>query len=143
MSAVPLPDVDALRAFLEEAFPQAHDTVRILSAEPGSAVVGLTADDRHLRPGGTVSGPTLMMLADTSAYVAILASVGLEALAVTTHLSIDFLRKPPASSEATAASEIVKLGRRLVVVSVRVQAGEDLVATASVTYSRPDPSSPR
>jgi uncharacterized protein (TIGR00369 family) len=79
----------------------------------------------------------MMMLADTAAYVALLASVGLEALAVTTHLSIDFLRKPPAGAEVEARAEIVKLGRRLVVASVRIVTDEALVATASVTYSRP------
>jgi uncharacterized protein (TIGR00369 family) len=132
-----LPDVNALRAFLQDAFPQAHEALHILSARPGAAALRLATDARHLRPGNTVSGPAMMMLADTAAYVALLASVGLEALAVTTHLSIDFLRKPPAGAEVEARAEIVKLGRRLVVASVRIVTDEALVATASVTYSRP------
>lgn len=104
-------------------------------------MVALSTEDQHLRPGDTISGPTLMMLADTSAYLAILATVGLEALAVTTHLSIDFLRKPKGGSELEAHAEIVKQGRRLVVASVRSFADDALVAIASVTYSRPDPGS--
>lgn len=129
-------DLSKLRAFLDEALP-GSDAVQILEAGEGRAVVSLRARKEHLRPGNTVSGPTMMMLADTVAYVAILAAVGLEALAVTTSLSIDFLRKPPAGSELRASADIVKLGRGLVVTRVEISADETLVATSSVTYSRP------
>ena len=79
----------------------------------------------------------MMMLVDTAAYLVVLSAVGLEALAVTTHLSIDFLRKPPADSLLDAHAELLKLGRRLAVATVRVEAERAVVAHASVTYSRP------
>lgn len=130
-----------LQSFLDAAFPRGAGQLEVRQAAPNHAVVALQTAEQHLRPGNTTSGPTLMMLADTAAYLAILATVGLEALAVTTHLSIDFLRKTPADSEVEARAELVKLGRRLAVAAVRVSAGDQLVATASVTYSRPRPES--
>lgn len=132
-----LPGPDELEAFFAAHFPAGSGVFRVVEARPGHARIALLTQKRHLRPGNTVSGPTQMMLADSVAYVAVLASVGLEALAVTTSLSIDFLRKPAADSELVATAEVVKLGRRLVVSQVRIEAGEDIVATASVTYSRP------
>ena len=128
-----------LQSFLDAAFPRAAGQLEVREASPHHAAVALQTAEQHLRPGNTISGPTLMMLADTAAYLAVLATVGLEALAVTTHLSIDFLRKAPADSEVEARAELVKLGRRLAVAAVRVSAGDQLVATASVTYSRPRP----
>lgn len=100
--------------------------------------VRMIVSGRHERPGGTVSGPAIMALADTVAWMALMSRVGPELLAVTTSLHIDFLRKP-ALVDVIAEGEIVKLGRRLVIVNVRVRSDGDerLVATASVTYSRP------
>ncbi|MEO1227864.1 MAG: PaaI family thioesterase [Myxococcota bacterium] len=131
-----LPNADVLERFVRQEFPQAP-AARILEAGPDRVRVERPTDEADLRPGGTVSGPVMMALADHVAYLAVLAAVGLEALAVTTHLSIDFLRKPPAGTALVAEAEIVKLGKSLVVVQVQLQAGPFRVAVASVTYSRP------
>ena len=98
--------------------------------------------DRHGRPGGTFSGPTMMMLADTSAWMAILAQVGPVLLAVTTSLHIDFLRKPDVT-DLMARATLLKLGRKLAVVDVSLfsRGHEELVAKAQVTYSLPSSAS--
>ncbi|GJL94414.1 MAG: hypothetical protein DHS20C05_08190 [Hyphococcus sp.] len=94
--------------------------------------------DHELRPGGTVSGPTMFLVADTSFYVAVLASVGPEALAVTTNVSINFLRKP-SPRDLIADCRLFKLGKRLAVGEVTIfSEGEDEpVAHATGTYSIP------
>ena len=104
----------------------------------GEAQLRLKADERHLRPGGTVSGPVMMGLADYAAYVIILAELGPVALAVTTNLNINFLNKPK-PGDLLAHVRILKLGKRLVVVSVdmRSEGEEGLVAQATATYSIP------
>jgi len=91
-----------------------------------------------LRPGGTISGATLMMLADFSMYVAVLASIGWVPLAVTTNLTMNFLTKP-APRALEAECRLIKLGKRLAVgeVAIRSQGAEDLVAHATSTYSIP------
>jgi uncharacterized protein (TIGR00369 family) len=93
-----------------------------------------------LRPGGTISGPTMMALTDFSMYVAILASIGPVALAVTTNLNINFLRKP-AQRDLIAEVKLIKLGKRLAVGDVAIYSdGEDeMVAHATATYSIPPP----
>jgi uncharacterized protein (TIGR00369 family) len=110
---------------------------RCEAVSPGTALVRLHADDKHLRPGGTVSGPTLFMLSDLAAYAVILAHIGRVALAVTTNLNINFLKKPqPGPLDATAM--ILKLGKRLVVTDISIRdSGGDLVAHATATYSIP------
>jgi uncharacterized protein (TIGR00369 family) len=126
---------------LGEAFPEAFNADSGLSVEEvwyGGARLRLAFAANTLRPGGTISGPTLMMLADVSIYVALLASIGWEPLAVTTNLNINFLRKPspgPLRSEC----RLIKLGRRLAVgdISIRSEGEEDLVAHATATYSIP------
>jgi uncharacterized protein (TIGR00369 family) len=91
-----------------------------------------------LRPGGTISGTTMMLLADVAMYVAVLASIGRTPLAVTTNLNINFLRKP-APGALEAECRLLKLGKRLAVgeVSIRSAGEELLVAHASSTYSIP------
>ena len=100
----------------------------------------LSRNDTTTRPGGTVSGPTIMMLADVGMYVAILASIGWVPLAVTTNLNINFLRKP-APGALIAECRLLKLGKRLAVgeVVIRSEGDEDLVAHATSTYSIPPP----
>jgi uncharacterized protein (TIGR00369 family) len=95
--------------------------------------------DRHLRPGGTVSGPSMFALADVAIYLAILARIGPVALAVTTGANIDFLRKPAAGVDLIAVARILKLGRVLAVGDVLLYAegNADPVARASMTYSIP------
>ena len=104
-----LMDVEALSSFLEREFPQVNaDGMAFTVTDAGAGFASMRLDpmDRHLRPGGTVSGPTLFALADLTAYVAILAQIGPVALAVTTNLNINFLRKPelgPIDATAKAA----------------------------------------
>jgi uncharacterized protein (TIGR00369 family) len=94
--------------------------------------------ERSLRPGGTISGPTMMGLTDFAMYVAILASIGPVPLAVTTNLNINFLRKP-AQRDLIADTRLIKLGKRLAVGEVQIYSeGEDeMVAHATATYSIP------
>ncbi|WP_454917571.1 PaaI family thioesterase [Xanthobacter sediminis] len=134
--------IAALEDFLHEAFPQAFGPGRphhIEAIGPRTATVRLDATDEHLRPGGTVSGPAMMALADVAIYVALLAQIGPVALAVTTNLSINFLRKP-APGAIFADARLIKLGKRLAVGDVGIRsAGEaDLVAHCVATYSIPD-----
>ncbi len=132
-------DRKALEEFLHRAFPQVADGYDVVSAAEDVLTLRLGPRDRHLRPGGTVSGPTLFELADVAFYLAILSRVGPEALAVTTSGSIDFMRKPAAGQPITAEARINKLGRALAVGTVMVysQGVEGPVAQASFTYSLP------
>ena len=96
--------------------------------------------ESSLRPGGTISGPTMMGLTDFAMYVAILASIGPVPLAVTTNLNINFLRKPT-QRDLIAEVRLIKLGKRLAVGDVQIYCdGEDeMVAHATSTYSIPPP----
>jgi uncharacterized protein (TIGR00369 family) len=91
-----------------------------------------------LRPGGTISGPVMMAVADFTMYVAVLSAVGWVPLAVTTNLNINFLKKP-AARDLLAEARLIKLGKRLVVgeVTIRSDGEEDLVAHVTLTYSVP------
>jgi uncharacterized protein (TIGR00369 family) len=132
-------DAAALRAFLDREFPQvAADFALDRVAEDGLSV-RLRPGERHLRPGGTVSGPSLFALADVGVYLAILSRIGPVALAVTTNCSIDFMRKPAAGAELICDVRLLKLGRALAVGDclIRSEGGEAPVARASLTYSIP------
>lgn len=126
-----------LQAILSSAFPDA-DIARIEHVDGDTVLVSLPVSARHGRPGGTLSGPTMMTLADTAAWMAIMAQVGPELLAVTTSLHIDFLRKPDIA-DLMARATVLKLGRKLAVVDVSLfsRGHTELVAKAQVTYSRP------
>jgi uncharacterized protein (TIGR00369 family) len=128
-------------AFLDREFPQMQAGGRAYHLEsvgPLSARMRLEAHERFLRPGATVSGPAMMALADYALYAAILANIGPVALAVTTSLSFNFLRKP-ASGDLQADCRLLKLGRRLAVGEVQITAvgSPDLVCHATGTYSIP------
>lgn len=129
--------VEALRAFIADRFPQTDALID--AAGSGRAVVRQRIDHRHLRPGDTVSGPTMMGLADYATYVALLSAIGPVALAVTTNLTISFMHKPAADRDLLAEAVLLKLGRRLAVAEVRLtsQGSDALVAHATVTYSIP------
>lgn len=130
-------DAAAIQALIREGLPAASGvTVEEITAD--GARVRITVDERMLRPGGTVSGPTLFAAADTAMFAAILAHAGAEALAVTTDTSIHFLRKPPLA-DVIATAHIVKLGKQLAVCTVKLcSAGsDDLVAHATGSYSLP------
>ncbi|HEX2575315.1 MAG TPA: PaaI family thioesterase [Aquihabitans sp.] len=134
-----------LDAFLSAAFPGATLPFHVTRADDDGVEVTQPFDRLQVRPGGTLSGPTLMTLADTVAYVAVVSRIGPEFLTVTSHLAIDFLRKPPAAG-LRATGEVIKLGRRQAVVVVRIhsEAADELVAYATVTYALPStPSVPR
>ena len=130
-----------LERFLRAEFPQAFTTESGLSVEEvwhGGARVRQTCRAAFIRPGGTISGPTMMALADVAMYIAVLTAIGPVPLAVTTHLSIDFLRRP-AAADIVAEAELIKLGKQLAVgtVAIRSVAAADLVAYATSTYSIP------
>jgi uncharacterized protein (TIGR00369 family) len=130
-------DAPALNRFLAEAF-EGERGYFVVEVDEGRLLARVPSESIGLRPGGTVSGPTLMGLADGAAYCLILAHIGPVALAVTSSLNISFLRKPqPAGVEAEAT--FLKLGRKLAVVEVRMRSegSPDLVAQAVVTYAIP------
>jgi len=128
-----------LQAFMAETFPQVADDFTIVEAAPMRAVVKYHVDDRHIRPGNTISGPTMFTLADVAVYLAILAMIGPQALAVTTNCAIDFMRKPAAGKDIVAEVRLLKLGRVLAVGDVLIHSeGEKTpVARASLTYAIP------
>lgn len=128
-----------METYLDEVFPQVRGMFRIDTLAEDHAVMRLLADDRHLRPGGTVSGPAMFSLADVAAYVVTMARIGREALTVTTHCSIDFMRKPEAGRDLLAQARLLKLGRSLSVTDVLLHSDgmRDPVAHASLTYSIP------
>jgi len=131
--------LDELRAFLDAEFPQVADDYELLDVSPMHLVMRALVHDRHLRPGGTVSGPTIFALADVAVYLAILAMIGPEALAVTTNSSVDFMRKPAAGANLRAEARLLKLGKALAVGDVLIysEGGDAPVARASLTYSIP------
>ncbi len=135
----PLLSIPQLHEFLAREFPQVKDEFEVLNVGSMRLTLGMSPDGRHLRPGGTVSGPTLFSMADCAVYLAILAHVGEEALAVTTNASIDFMRKPDAGRVLRADVTLLKLGRGLAVgdVSIRSDGSRAVVARATLTYSRP------
>ncbi|PID35845.1 MAG: thioesterase [Rhodobacterales bacterium] len=134
-------DAAALDAYLGEVFPQVAGMFSIEDLAPMRVTVRAHVTERELRPGGTVSGPTMFALADVAVYMAVLAMVGREALAVTTSCAIDFMRKPAAGKDLIARTRLLKLGRALAVGEVLIHSeGEDPeapVARASLTYSLP------
>ncbi len=139
MAADPKMDIPALTAFLEETFPQVKDDFRVEHVGPMSIRVRLVVGEQHLRPGGTVSGPSMFGLADVSVYLAILAMIGPKALAVTTNCSMDFMRKPAAGVDLICECRVLKLGRVLAVGECLLFSDgvDGPVARASMTYSIP------
>ena len=132
-------DAEAIDRFVLNHFAAAHGFSRTVSVGDGRVRVRLAnPGEMHLRPGSTVSGPTLMTLADTAAYFCILSLIGPVALTVTTNLHIDFFRKPKLG-KIEAEARMLKLGKRLAVTAVELFADDLLVANASVTYSIPPP----
>jgi uncharacterized protein (TIGR00369 family) len=152
MSTIPLQPA-AINAFFADHFPQIAPGRDFIVEEtgPGFARMRLVYSERRLRPGGTVSGPAMFELADLALYAAILAELGVGddpavanrsrgALAVTTNLNINFLRKPP-PGDLIADARLMKVGARLIVGEAWLhgQGSEDAVAHATGTYSVPPP----
>ncbi|WP_299302906.1 PaaI family thioesterase [uncultured Litoreibacter sp.] len=128
-----------LAEFLKRDFTQVADDFEFVEVTPTHVTMALAAEEKHLRPGGTVSGPAMFALADVCAYFCILSKLGPVALAVTTNCSIDFMRKP-APGRLLCKMELLKLGRALAVTEGRLfseAAPDKPVARASLTYSIP------
>ncbi|HMO06629.1 MAG TPA: PaaI family thioesterase [Paracoccaceae bacterium] len=132
-------DGEGLAAFLAREFPQVAGDFAVERAAPEGVTVRLKVADRHLRPGGTVSGPTMFALADVAVYLAILSRIGPVALAVTTNCAIDFMRRPAAGVDLLAEARLLKLGRVLAVgdALIRSEGRDEVVARAGLTYSIP------
>lgn len=132
-------NVGVLNGFMAEAFKEVADQFRVEDVSAGNITVRMDIDQQHLRPGGTVSGPSIFALADVSMYLAILAVIGPVALAVTTNCSIDFMRKPAAGVDLIGKARVLKLGRVLAVGDVLIcsEGVAEPVARASLTYSIP------
>lgn len=130
---------EELMVFLDREFPQVSGEFAIEEVGDMQIRTRLLVAERHLRPGGTVSGPSIFALADVSVYLGILAMIGPQGLAVTTNCSIDFMRKPAAGVDLIAECRLLKLGRVLAVGDVLIYSDgiSAPVARASLTYSIP------
>ena len=132
--------IDELRAYLIEIFPELwkRGDFRIEDLAPMAATLRLVHHPRHLRYGGTIAGPAMFALCDVALYVAILGELGRVAHAVTTNVSINFLRKP-APADLIGKAKLIKLGKRLAVgeVALYSEGESDMVAHATGTYSIP------
>ncbi len=131
--------ISELSSYLDEVFPQVVNRYRIIDLQQGYARVIQNVTSENLRPGGTVSGPTIFSLVDIGMYILLLAHIGKEPLAVTTNCSIDFLKKPTMDEELFADCNLLKLGKTLVVGEVLVKSSgkKALLARSSITYYRP------
>jgi uncharacterized protein (TIGR00369 family) len=136
--SAPVLDAAEISDFLVEVFPGAMDHFAIEAVGDMTARVRMLFSEQRLRPGGTISGPSLMTLADTGVWVALLAQIGRVALSVTSHLDIDFLRKP-GPGDVIGDVRLLKVGRKLAMGTVIMCSdGDDRpVAHASVTYAIP------
>ncbi|MES0827269.1 PaaI family thioesterase [Ruegeria sp. SCP11] len=128
-----------LTDYMRQVFPQVHRDFVVEELNEDSIVMRLVVEDRHLRPGGTVSGPSMFGLADVSVYAMVLARKGRQSLAVTTNSSLDFLRKPEGGKDMIAHCRLLKLGRSLAVGDVLMfsDGSDKPVARATMTYSLP------
>ena len=131
-----------LNDFFEHYFPELkHEGASSIVVEetgPLVATVRLVHHARHLRPGGTVSGPAMFLLADVGLYATILAQIGPVGLAVTTNMTMNFMRKPP-PGDLVASCRLMKLGKQLAVgeATLRAPDSEEIVAHATGTYAIP------
>ena len=138
MTPQPVMDAVELQDYLDEIFPQQRGRIAVEAVGSMSARVRALVVYQDLRPGGTVSGPTLFTVADCAFYVALMGMIGRQALAVTTNLNINFMRKPPVA-DIIGAARILKLGKTLATGDVTLWSeGVDApVAHAAVTYAIP------
>ncbi|MCG8426131.1 MAG: PaaI family thioesterase [Chromatiales bacterium] len=136
---MPKLSVEEFNHIMQQELPWAIDQdMQLEDIGPGSALMRLPYQTRSVRPGGTISGPHMMMLADACMYAVVLSLIGQVKLAVTTNFNINFLRKP-SECDLLAEGKIIKLGKRLAVMEVSVLTGDEreLVAHATGTYSIP------
>ena len=137
----PVMTADEINAYLKIVYPQLNDQYSdylAIDVKPGECTVRLNANERHLRPGNTVSGPCLFTLADIGGYVCVLSHIGREALAVTTSLTINFMRNPE-PADLLGEGRLMKLGRALVVGDFTIwsEGEQEPVAHAILTSSLP------
>ncbi|WP_374372261.1 PaaI family thioesterase [Tabrizicola sp.] len=132
-------DAGALEAFLAADFGQVAEEFAVERADASGVTLRLKVAERHLRPGGTVSGPSIFGLVDVAMYLAILSRIGPVALTVTTNCAIDFMRKPAAGRDLLGEARVLKLGRSLAVGDVMVfsEGLAEPVARAGLTYAIP------
>jgi uncharacterized protein (TIGR00369 family) len=132
-------NAEELTQFMREVFQQVADDFAVDHVGEGEITMRLLVAERHLRPGGTVSGPSMFGLADVAAYLVTLSQIGPQALAVTTNCSIDFMRKPAAGVPLVAKARLLKLGKQLSVTDVMIHSEgmAEPVARASLTYAIP------
>ncbi len=144
-AAGPVMTTDELNEFLAAEFPQVRNDFLVEEVRQMGVRVRLKVEEKHLRPGGTVSGPTMFALADVAVYLGVLGMIGPKGLAVTTNCSMDFMRKPAAATDLVADCTILKLGRVLAVgdVMIRSDGQEAPVARATMTYSIPPERAPQ
>ncbi|MFC3616390.1 PaaI family thioesterase [Lutimaribacter marinistellae] len=130
---------EELSEYLKQVFPQVAEDFALERLDEDSLTMRLLVTDRHLRPGGTVSGPSMFGLADVAVYAMVLARKGRQALAVTTNCSMDFMRKPEGARDMLADCRLLKLGRTLAVGDVLMysEGSDKPVARATMTYSLP------
>ncbi|ATI42188.1 thioesterase [Pacificitalea manganoxidans] len=132
-------DASALGQFLDTDFAQVREDFEVEQITADGLILRLRVKARHLRPGGTVSGPSMFALADVAIYLAILSRIGPRALSVTTSCAMDFMRKPAAGVDLLAETRLLKLGRLLAVgdALIRSEGSDAPVARASMTYAIP------
>lgn len=130
---------EEIMEFLAQEFPQALKKSVIKEITPKGAQLLYQVDARDLRPGQTVSGPTLMLIADYVLYIAIMGHLGLVAMAVTTNMTINFFRKPNGNRDIRAVCKLIKVGRTLVTGEVWLYSLDDEEPVAHVigTYALP------
>ena len=129
--------VENFNRILAAELPSAAENgIYARAIQEGKAELVLPYSERSLRPGGTIAGPFMMLLADVCMYAVVLSLLGEIKLAVTTSLNINFLRKP-ADTELVARGSIIKLGKRLAVIEVSIFSDDEIVAHATGTYSIP------
>ncbi len=128
---------EAIAHFIRTEFPQTRVVVEAVGSR--GATVSQDIAEADLRPGGTVSGPTLMALADVALYVALLGEIGIVPLAVTSSLTINFLRKPSADRRVIGQCRLMKVGKTLVMgeVALYSEGDEEPVAHVVGTYAIP------
>lgn len=132
-------DAQEVTRYMSEVFPQSDQYgFSVLDLQPGTIKIEMATSEQHLRPGGTVSGPSMFALADCAAYLLVLSHAGKVALAVTTNLNINFLSKP-SPGNLHADGRLLKLGKRLAICEISIHSATDqkLVAHATATYSIP------
>ncbi len=125
--------------FLEKHFPPSLERCEVEAVVEKGATLLWHVADTDLRPGGTISGPTMMTLADFALYVAILGEIGIVGLAVTTNMNVNFLRKPSAGVDLRAVCQLMKVGKALIVGEVWIYSidSDEPVAHVTGTYSIP------